>query len=544
MDRLYGKRAVGGLCVPKNASLVSRDADNRNGDAQFCNRLGCSGRLKYTKAAQIGSPRIPKSLRPSTRSTNAKETGGSISSTSSVVNNAKIRYPDSRRKLRSEVEKETSDSSSAQNEIEIQELTDSQRTKSRGFQSEPREAESGIVPSVKVRSSNVVSKARNPNSFYKRPGLTNQDALPSSSSSPSGSNDQGPSGSTNASRQGLRSLRTSISAALRPGSSLSESNISKKKDIVKKRSPEREASSSSRGKNKTSEQPSDGGHISNPTYGFTFPDHRRNRNLPPRRENGVTSAQSRRLPNSNTRTGHPSLVNRTILSSAEASVFRRQMPRSERNIFANANSLREEASSGGSSSYSHSSSGNYDDHVTTTPSADLGIARLVNRDGAQQYNMDNIAEVLLALERIEQQDEELTYEQLLALGTNYFFGGLGVYDQHRDMRLEIDNMSYEELLALEEKMGNVSTALSEDALLKSVTMSTYQPVCSDEEEAASSVRGEDTKCSICQEEYVAGDEVGKIGCEHGYHMECIKQWLQLKNWCPICKASVEPRETS
>lgn len=396
MDRFYGKRAVGGLCAPKNGSLVSRDADNSNGDAQFCNRLGCSGRLKYTKAAQIGSPRIPKSLRPSTRSTSAKESGGSISSTSSVVNNAKIRYPDSRRKLRSEVEKETSDSSSAPNEIEIQELTDLKRTKSRGFQSEPREAESGIVASVKVRNSNVVSKARNQNSFYKRPGLTNQDALPSSSSSPSGSNDQGPSGSTNASRQRLRSLRTSISDALRPGSSLSESNISKKKDILKKRSPEREASSSSGGKNKTSEQPSDGGHISNPTNGFTFPDHRRNRNLPPRRENGVTSVQSRRLPNSNTRTGHPSLVNRTILSSAEASVFRRQMPRSERNIFANANSLREEASSGGSSSYSHSSSGNYDDHVTTTPSADLGIARLVNRDGAQPYNMDNIAEVKIS----------------------------------------------------------------------------------------------------------------------------------------------------
>ncbi|KAK1402190.1 Serine hydroxymethyltransferase [Heracleum sosnowskyi] len=46
------------------------------------------------------------------------------------------------------------------------------------------------------------------------------------------------------------------------------------------------------------------------------------------------------------------------------------------------------------------------------------------------------------------------------------------------------------------------------------------------------------------EEYMTGDEVGKIGCEHGYHMDCIKQWLQLKNWCPICKASVEPRETS
>lgn len=544
MDRLYGKRTVGGLCVPeKTSSLVLRDADNSNGDAQFCNRLGCSGRLKYTKAAQVGNPRNSKSLRPSTHSASTKEIGGRISSSSSVVNNAKIQFPDSRRKLHSGLEKKNSGSSSSHDETDFQEHGVSQRTNTRGFQSNLIEAESRIVPSVKVRSSNIISKTRIQSSLYKRPGLTNQDALPSSSSSSSGSNDQGPNGSANASRHGLRSLRTSMSAALLPGSSLSDSNISKR-DIAKKKIREREASSSGGGKNKTSERPSDGGHISNPTNGFAFPEHRRKKNLPPRRENGVASVQSRRLNNSNTRTGHPGQMNGTTLSSAESSVFRRQMPLSARNIYANANSLREESFSGGSSSYSHSNSANNDSHVTTMPSANLGIARLMNRDDSRQYNVDNIAEVLLALERIEQQDEELTYEQLLSLGTNLFFGGLSVYDQHRDMRLEIDDMSYEELLALEEKMGNVSTALSEDALLKSVTMTTHQPGSTDEEKARSTMKGEDTKCSICQEEYMTGDEVGKIGCEHGYHMDCIKQWLQLKNWCPICKASVEPRETS
>ncbi|KAL8155905.1 hypothetical protein AgCh_001093 [Apium graveolens] len=539
MDRFCGKRTVGGLCVPKkSSSLVSRDADTSNGDAQFCNRLGCSGRLKYTMATQVGNPRNSKSLRPSIHSASSKETGGRISSSSSIVNSAKTKLPDSRRKLRSELETENSGSSSSHDEIEFQELSVLQRTNTRGFQSNLREAESGIVASVNVRSSTLISKTRIQNSFYKRPGLTDQDGLPRSSSS-SGSNDQGPSGSGNASKHGLRSLRSSISAALRPGTSLSESNISKRRDIVKKKIPEREASSSGGGKIKTSER----GHISNPTNGFAFSEHRRNRNLPPRRENGMASVQSRRLNNSNTRTGHPCQMNGTNLSSAESSVFRRQMPRFERNIYSNANSLREEAFSGGSSSYSHSNSASYNDHATTMPLADHGNARLVNRDGSRQYNMDNIAEVLLALERIEQ-DEELSYEQLLSLGTNLFFGGLSVYDQHRDMRLEIDDMSYEELLALEEKMGNVSTALSEDALLKSVTMSTYQPVSTDEEEATSTIKREDTKCSICQEEYMTGDEVGKIGCEHGYHTECIKQWLQLKNWCPICKASVEPREIS
>ncbi|KAF6142349.1 hypothetical protein GIB67_023374 [Kingdonia uniflora] len=41
---------------------------------------------------------------------------------------------------------------------------------------------------------------------------------------------------------------------------------------------------------------------------------------------------------------------------------------------------------------------------------------------------------------------------------------------------------------------------------------------------------------IAEEEYVDGDETGKLGCDHRYHVVCIDQWLRLKNWCPVCKA--------
>ena len=43
------------------------------------------------------------------------------------------------------------------------------------------------------------------------------------------------------------------------------------------------------------------------------------------------------------------------------------------------------------------------------------------------------------------------------------------------------------------------------------------------------------KKNILQEEYVSGDEVGRLQCEHKYHVACIQQWLRMKNWCPICK---------
>ncbi|KAK4389044.1 putative E3 ubiquitin-protein ligase HIP1 [Sesamum angolense] len=149
-------------------------------------------------------------------------------------------------------------------------------------------------------------------------------------------------------------------------------------------------------------------------------------------------------------------------------------------------------------------------------------------------------QILFALERIER-DEEMTHEQRLVLERSFFFSGLNLYDRHRDLRLDIDGMSYEELLALEERMGTVSTPLSEEALSKSLRRSIYQTTVSKLQITESVKDEDDIKCSICQEEYVTGDEFAElVKCHHWYHAACIQQWLQLKNWCPICKASAAP----
>nr|GEU61200.1 leucine-rich repeat protein [Tanacetum cinerariifolium] len=127
------------------------------------------------------------------------------------------------------------------------------------------------------------------------------------------------------------------------------------------------------------------------------------------------------------------------------------------------------------------------------------VVRFLNENGSPHYNIDGIADVLLALDRIEQ-DAELTYEQLLALETNLFLGGLNLYDQHRDMRLDIDNMSYEELLVLEEKMGTVITALSEEELSKCIMTNVFESVQLEKERTRSNLGADDSKCGICQEE--------------------------------------------
>ncbi|KAL2457762.1 E3 ubiquitin-protein ligase [Forsythia ovata] len=110
-----------------------------------------------------------------------------------------------------------------------------------------------------------------------------------------------------------------------------------------------------------------------------------------------------------------------------------------------------------------------------------------------------------------------------------FINGVAeMHDRHRDMRLDVDNMSYEELLALEERIGNVSTGLSEEKILGFMDQRKYEPF-----ESSPNLE----PCCICQEDYIAGDNIGILDCRHEFHTKCIKQWLTLKNLCPVCKTT-------
>lgn len=45
-------------------------------------------------------------------------------------------------------------------------------------------------------------------------------------------------------------------------------------------------------------------------------------------------------------------------------------------------------------------------------------------------------------------------------------------------------------------------------------------------------------CAICLEEYVPGDKLRILPCNHRFHVPCIDNWLNRKPFCPICKRDV------
>ncbi|KAK2990472.1 hypothetical protein RJ640_006270 [Escallonia rubra] len=131
--------------------------------------------------------------------------------------------------------------------------------------------------------------------------------------------------------------------------------------------------------------------------------------------------------------------------------------------------------------------------------------------------------------RVVDAHDRLGSEAPMMVGRSYYDDSRSLLDQYRDMRLDIDSMSYEELLSLGERIGDVSTGISEDMMSKCVMEKAY---CSLNENCNDGV------CAICLEEYKDEERVGTLtNCGHDYHVGCIRKWLVMKNVCPICKAA-------
>ena len=110
--------------------------------------------------------------------------------------------------------------------------------------------------------------------------------------------------------------------------------------------------------------------------------------------------------------------------------------------------------------------------------------------------------------------------------------------------------SYEELLALEERMGSVKVGLSDSDISRlPVFAFTHQHLLRNSSSSSSNINsnngnqnsgsGEEMSCPICLLEFDVGDTVMLLNpCMHRFHEECCKKWLRENKKCPICREQV------
>ena len=90
-----------------------------------------------------------------------------------------------------------------------------------------------------------------------------------------------------------------------------------------------------------------------------------------------------------------------------------------------------------------------------------------------------------------------------------------------------DSMSYEQLLQLEDNMGNVNKGLSKKQFDK-------LPFVKYDKNKYS----ENYQCIICMEEFQKNEKVKLLPCGHIFHDNCIKEWLMKQKTCPFCKSEI------
>ena len=94
----------------------------------------------------------------------------------------------------------------------------------------------------------------------------------------------------------------------------------------------------------------------------------------------------------------------------------------------------------------------------------------------------------------------------------------------------VDEMTYEQLLELEEQMGSVSNGLNEEEV-KNLK----------HEKKIKNKYLED-KCIICQYNFIELESIVSLPCKHCFHFNCLKPWIDKQHYCPLCKTNIRKED--
>ena len=109
-------------------------------------------------------------------------------------------------------------------------------------------------------------------------------------------------------------------------------------------------------------------------------------------------------------------------------------------------------------------------------------------------------------------------------------------DVDDDEEIDPDSLSYEQLTALGEVVGTVSTGLTKQQI-ESLPVLKYCD-CAGAGTRKKENEEEEEQCAVCRIDFESEDEVTQLPCGHYYHPPCVAQWLERKKVCCVCTREV------
>lgn len=125
--------------------------------------------------------------------------------------------------------------------------------------------------------------------------------------------------------------------------------------------------------------------------------------------------------------------------------------------------------------------------------------------------------------RAVERAEENANNQILVLKVKAY----NVPDEEEDVEAENGRAVDVEMVEQTNPKEETDDAMVDTKNLCSVDVDSFSSSNSVQSEA-----GE--QCTICTEYFKEGDRIGALPCQHNFHSDCLKSWLQRRNVCPLC----------
>lgn len=84
------------------------------------------------------------------------------------------------------------------------------------------------------------------------------------------------------------------------------------------------------------------------------------------------------------------------------------------------------------------------------------------------------------------------------------------------------------------KQENKTDGLDEDEW-NDIPESTFRP---QDVQTEASVLQQSPMCPVCQNNFAEGEVVKELRCNHSFHKNCLKQWVDHNKTCPTCRANI------
>lgn len=96
----------------------------------------------------------------------------------------------------------------------------------------------------------------------------------------------------------------------------------------------------------------------------------------------------------------------------------------------------------------------------------------------------------------------------------------------RDREPEMEEMGYEEMLEIAERIGEVK---NRGASRREIDRLPTERVG----------KAGGGSCSICLENIRSGNSMRRLPCFHAFHVKCIDSWLIQNKICPVCRVAID-----